>query len=88
MIGYKHPKWKHPNVDIGITACHLWLGFKMKGIETKIDISDVNGCAVWGSACADPIMGEENLQIEKYEDICRKNCEVMQWDGLFPVSAS
>ncbi len=45
--GYKHPKWEHPNVDIGITACQLWLGLLIKGIECEIDIEEVKGCAVW-----------------------------------------
>ncbi len=45
--GYKHPKWEHPNVDIGITACHLWLGLTQKGIQCKIDVRENSGCAVW-----------------------------------------
>ncbi len=45
--GYKHPKWEHPIVDIGITACHLWLGLSMKGIDCKVEVEEVKGCAVW-----------------------------------------
>jgi len=25
--GYRHVKWEHPNVDIGICACYVWLWF-------------------------------------------------------------
>lgn len=29
--GYQHFKWEHPNVDIGICACHVRLGFIDRG---------------------------------------------------------
>lgn len=45
--GYKHVKWEHPNVDIGICACHLWLGLKLQGIDSKIKISEEQGRAIW-----------------------------------------
>ena len=45
--GYKHPKWEHPNVDIGITASHLWLGLSIKGVLCKVEVEEVKGCAVW-----------------------------------------
>jgi hypothetical protein len=37
--GYKHFKWEHPNVDIGICACHVWLGLLDKGYDPKIEVS-------------------------------------------------
>ena len=46
-IGYKHMKWEHPNVDIGICACHLWLGLKIKNKEPKVTVIEDNGRALW-----------------------------------------
>jgi len=36
--GYRHFKWEHPNVDIGICACHLWLGLIEKGFEPVVEV--------------------------------------------------
>ncbi|MCK8060724.1 MULTISPECIES: nitroreductase family protein [unclassified Fusibacter] len=46
-IGYKHIKWEHPNVDIGIAACHLWLGLLEQGITSNITVHEDQGRAVW-----------------------------------------
>jgi nitroreductase len=46
-IGYKHVKWEHPDVDIGICACHFWLGLTMKGIKSKVSITEEEDRAVW-----------------------------------------
>lgn len=46
-VGYKHLKWEHPNVDIGITASHLWLGLKTRGIKSEIQIYEDQARAVW-----------------------------------------
>ncbi len=46
-IGYKHIKWEHPDVDIGICACHFWLGLMIKNIESKVSIVEEEGRAVW-----------------------------------------
>ena len=46
-LGYKHIKWEHPDVDIGICACHFWLGLELKGIKSKVTISEEQGRAVW-----------------------------------------
>lgn len=46
-IGYKHLKWEHPNVDIGIAACHLWLALKDKGYEAEISVREEDKRAVW-----------------------------------------
>jgi len=46
-VGYKHIKWEHPDVDIGICACHFWLGLMMKNIECKVSLSKEEDRAVW-----------------------------------------
>lgn len=45
--GYKHIKWEHPDVDIGICASHLWLGLLMKNINCKVSLLEEEGRAVW-----------------------------------------
>lgn len=47
MIGYKHLKWEHPNVDIGICASHFWLGLSMKNINCMVSLIEEEGRAVW-----------------------------------------
>lgn len=46
-VGYKHIKWEHPNVDIGICASHFWLGLLMKNISCKVSLIEKEGRAVW-----------------------------------------
>ncbi|HNR45084.1 MAG: nitroreductase family protein [Dehalococcoidales bacterium] len=46
-IGYRHIKWEHPDVDIGICACHFWLGLMIKNIESKVSIIEEEGRAIW-----------------------------------------
>ncbi len=46
-IGYHHFKWEHPNVDIGICACHVWLGLLDKGYYPNITVSEKSERAVW-----------------------------------------
>lgn len=46
-VGYKHFKWEHPDVDIGICSCHFWLGLMMKGIDCKVSLNEEQGRAVW-----------------------------------------
>lgn len=46
-VGYKHPKWEHPNVDIGIAASHVYLGLKERKIPFAIEIKEEEGCAAW-----------------------------------------
>lgn len=46
-VGYKHFKWEHPNVDIGICACHVWLGLIDKGYNPKVTVVEDFGRAVW-----------------------------------------
>ena len=45
--GYWHMKWEHPNVDIGICACHVWLGLIDKGYNPKVVVDEDSGRAVW-----------------------------------------
>lgn len=46
-VGYKHFKWEHPNVDIGICACHVWLGLIDKGCTPNVTVIEDSGRAVW-----------------------------------------
>lgn len=45
--GYKHFKWEHPDVDIGICASHLWLGLIDRGYSPETAIYEDNGRAVF-----------------------------------------
>jgi nitroreductase len=45
--GYRHFKWEHPNVDIGICACHVWLGLLDKGFQPNVRVCEEDGRAVW-----------------------------------------
>ena len=45
--GYRHFKWEHPNVDIGICACHVWLGLIDKGYNPKVTVHEEAKRAVW-----------------------------------------
>lgn len=45
--GYQHFKWEHPNVDIGICACHVWLGLIDKGYNPNVVVEEDSGRAVW-----------------------------------------
>lgn len=45
--GYSHLKWEHPNVDIGICACHVWLGLIDKGYDPSVSVVEDSGRAVW-----------------------------------------
>lgn len=46
-VGYKHFKWEHPNVDIGICASHIWLGLIDRGYNPSVTVNDESGRAVW-----------------------------------------
>lgn len=45
--GYRHFKWEHPNVDIGICACHVWLGCIDRGHSPNVTVHEESGRAVW-----------------------------------------
>ncbi|MDF2615091.1 MAG: hypothetical protein K0S71_2877 [Clostridia bacterium] len=44
---YKHIKWEHPNVDVGICACHFWLGLVIKNVQSKVYLTEDEGRALW-----------------------------------------
>ena len=46
-VGYKHFKWEHSNVDIGICASHIWLGLIDKGYNPTVTVNEESGRAVW-----------------------------------------
>jgi len=46
-VGYKHIKWEHPDVDIGICASHFWLGLGLKNINCMVQLDDEQGRVVW-----------------------------------------
>jgi nitroreductase len=46
-IGYKHFKWEHSDVDIGICAAHIWLGLVNKGYAPKVSVEQSEGRAFW-----------------------------------------
>lgn len=46
-VGYKHFKWEHPDVDIGICAAHLWLGLLSEGYQPKMDVIQDADRAMW-----------------------------------------
>lgn len=46
-VGYQHLKWEHPDVDIGICACHFWLGLIIKKVACRVWLSEEQGRAVW-----------------------------------------
>ncbi len=50
-VGYKHIKWEHPDVDIGICACHFWLGLKLKNVACQVSLIEEQGRALWRFEC-------------------------------------
>lgn len=46
-VGYKHFKWEHPDVDIGMCAAHLWLGLLQSGLTPEIEVSAETDRAKW-----------------------------------------
>ena len=44
---YKHFKWEHPDVDIGICASHVWLGLVDLGYDPKVHVTEEDKRAVW-----------------------------------------
>ena len=45
--GYKHFKWEHPDVDIGMCAAHLWLSLLDKGLSPTVNIRIDGDRAFW-----------------------------------------
>lgn len=46
-VGYKHIKWEHPNVDIGICTSHVWLGLIDRHYTPKLEVYEDTGRAVF-----------------------------------------
>jgi nitroreductase len=51
--GYRHVKWEHPDVDIGICASHFWLGLTIKQVAFQLSLTEEQGRAVWRFALGD-----------------------------------
>lgn len=46
-VGYRHFKWEHPDVDIGMCAAHIWLGLVNQGVTPKVEIKLDRDRALW-----------------------------------------
>ncbi|MDL2318993.1 hypothetical protein LJC74_07990 [Eubacteriales bacterium OttesenSCG-928-A19] len=46
-VGYKHFKWEHPDVDVGMCAAHAWLGLLEKGYAPSVEVRQDADRAVW-----------------------------------------
>ncbi len=46
-VGYRHFRWEHPNVDIGICASHVWLGLIDRGFDPAVEVYEDTGRAVF-----------------------------------------
>ncbi|MDL2318762.1 hypothetical protein LJC74_06805 [Eubacteriales bacterium OttesenSCG-928-A19] len=46
-VGYKHFKWEHPDVDVGMCAAHVWLGLLGKGYAPGVEVTQDVDRAVW-----------------------------------------
>lgn len=46
-VFYRHIKWEHPDVDIGICAYHFWLGVVLKNLDCRVLLREEEGRAVW-----------------------------------------
>ena len=46
-VGHRRTMWKHPNLDIGICACHFWLGLEMRAVESDVALTEKDGRVVW-----------------------------------------
>lgn len=46
-IGYRHFKWEHPDVDIGMCAAHIWLGLLCAGYSPSVSAVQDEDRAFW-----------------------------------------
>jgi nitroreductase len=46
-VGYKHFKWEHSDVDIGICASHIWLGLCARGYSPQVFVRQNEDRAFW-----------------------------------------
>ena len=58
-VGYKHFKWEHPDVDVGMCAAHLWLGLLEKGYSPTVDVRVDADRAFWSFDCSDAADGRD-----------------------------
>ncbi len=45
--GYRHFKWKYPDIDVGTAACHFWLGILDSDKKADVCVREESGRAVW-----------------------------------------
>ncbi|NDL66337.1 nitroreductase family protein [Anaerotalea alkaliphila] len=45
--GGKSRKWKHQDLDLGICACHFWLGLTLRGVKPRVEVKEEDGRAAW-----------------------------------------
>lgn len=46
-VGYQHIKWEHCEVDVGICACHFWIGLQIQGIKCELDAEENQDRIMW-----------------------------------------
>lgn len=46
-VGYRHFKWEHPDVDVGICAAHAWLGLLERGHTPSVTVRQDADRAFW-----------------------------------------
>ena len=46
-IGYQHPAWKHPDLDVGICACQFYLALLSQGTTFTLSLMQDRSRAVW-----------------------------------------
>jgi nitroreductase len=44
---FKHFRWEHDEVDIGICAAHFWIGLLIQGIQCEITQVEKSGAVIW-----------------------------------------
>jgi len=46
-VGYEHRIWKHPEIDIGICAAHVWVALMSQEVEHELEIVETEGRIIW-----------------------------------------
>lgn len=46
-VGYRHFKWEHPDVDVGMCAAHAWLGLLERGYAPRVTVRQDEDRAEW-----------------------------------------
>lgn len=46
-VGYRHFKWEHPDVDVGMCAAHAWLGLLERGYAPSVAVQQDADRAFW-----------------------------------------